>query len=38
MFLLYGVFPSSNVVFILANSAHLDEMQHYSAFHLGLHC
>ena len=27
----------SNVL-ILANSAEPDEMQHYAAFHLGLHC
>ena len=26
------------VVLILANSADPDEMQHYAAFHLGLHC
>ena len=25
------------IVFILANSADPDEMQHYAAFHLGLH-
>ena len=24
--------------FILAISVYLDEMQHYAAFHLGLHC
>ena len=27
-----------NVVLILANSVDPDEMQHYAAFHLGLHC
>ena len=27
-----------NVVLILANSADPDEMQHYAAFHRGLHC
>ena len=27
-----------NIVFILVNSADPDEMQHYAAFHLGLHC
>ena len=26
------------IVLILANSAEPDEMQHYAAFHLGLHC
>ena len=26
------------VISILANSAEPDEMQHYAAFHLGLHC
>ena len=26
------------VVLILANSVDPDEMQHYAAFHLGLHC
>ena len=29
---------SLKVVLILANSADPDEMQHYAAFHLGLHC
>ena len=29
---------SLQVVLILANSADSDEMQHYAAFHLGLHC
>ena len=24
--------------FVIANSADLDEMLHYAAFHLGLHC
>ena len=27
-----------DVVLILANSEDPDEMQHYAAFHLGLHC
>ena len=27
-----------NVVLMLENSADTDEMQHYAAFHLGLHC
>ena len=34
----YDVFLSLKVVSILANSADPDEMQHYAAFHLGLHC
>ena len=34
----YDVFLSLKVVLILANSADPDEMQHYAAFHLGLHC
>ena len=38
MFLKYDVFLSLKVVLILANSALPDEMQHYAAFHLGLHC
>ena len=29
---------SLKVVLILADSAGPDEMQHYAAFHLGLHC
>ena len=29
---------SLKVVLILANIADPDEMQHYAAFHLGLHC
>ena len=32
------VFLSVRVVLILANSADPDQMQHYAAFHLGLHC
>ena len=32
------VFLSLLVVFILGNSVDPDEMQHYAAFHLGLHC
>ena len=32
------VFLSLTIVFILANSADPDEMPHYAAFHLGLHC
>ena len=34
----YGVFLSLKVVLILANSADIDEMQHYAAFHLVFHC
>ena len=34
----YDVFLSLKVVLILANSADPDEMQHYAAFHLVLHC
>ena len=37
-FLNYQVSLSLKVVLILANSADPDEMQHYAAFHLGLHC
>ena len=29
---------SLNIVFICANSADLDEMPAYAAFHLGIHC
>ena len=32
------VFHSLKIVFVLANSVDLDEMPHYAAFHLGLHC
>ena len=31
-------FLSLKIVFIFANSADPDEMPHYAAFHLGLHC
>ena len=37
-FLNYDVFLSLKIVLILANSANSDEMQHFAAFHLGLHC
>ena len=37
-YLIYDVFLFLKVVLILANSADPDEMQHYAAFHLGLHC
>ena len=36
-FLNHGKFLSMKAVFILANSADLDEMQHNAAFHLGIH-
>ena len=32
------VFLCLKVILILAKSADPDEMQHYAAFHLGLHC
>ena len=31
-------FQSLKIVFILTNSTDPDEMPHYAAFHLGLHC
>ena len=34
----FTVLQSLKIVFILANSADPGEMQHYAAFHLGLHC
>ena len=34
----YDVFLSLKAVFILANSADPDEMQHHATFHLGLRC
>ena len=34
----YIVLLSLNLYFVLANSADPDEMTHYAAFHLGLHC
>ena len=34
----YDLFLSLIVVLFLANSADPDEMKHYAAFHLGLHC
>ena len=33
-----NIFLSLNIVFILANSADPDEMPHYAAFYLDLHC
>ena len=38
IFLNYDEFLSLKVVLILTNSADPDEMQHYAAFHLDLHC
>ena len=38
MFLNYDLFISLKVVLILSNSEDPDEMQHYAAFHPGLHC
>ena len=32
------VFLSLKMVFVLANSVYPDEMPHYAAFHLGIHC
>ena len=32
------LFRSLKVDFVIANSADPDEMPHYAAFHLGLHC
>ena len=29
---------SLNVILVIANSVYTDEMQHYAAFHLDLHC
>ena len=37
-FLNYDACLSLKIVFILADSADPDEMQHDAAFHLGLHC
>ena len=34
----YDVVLFLKVVLILANCADPDEMQHYAAFHLGIHC
>ena len=34
----YSIFLSMKIVLILANGEGSDEMQHYAAFHLGLHC
>ena len=31
-------FRSLKIVFVIANSEDPDEMVHYAAFHLGLHC
>ena len=32
------VFFSLKIIFVLANSVDPDEMPHYAAFYLGLHC
>ena len=37
-FLNNDVFLSLKVIVISTNSADPDEIQHYAAFHLGLHC
>ena len=34
----FQIFLSLKIVYILANSADPDEMLHYVAFFLGLHC
>ena len=34
----HDVFLCLKIVFISANSADHDEMQHFATFHLGLHC
>ena len=34
----YDALLSMKVVLIIANREDPDEMQHYAAFHLGLHC
>ena len=36
--LTYDVFLSLTIGFTLTNRVDPDEMQHYAAFHLGLHC
>ena len=37
-FLSYNVLQTLKIVFFIANSAGPNEMQHYAAFHQGLHC
>ena len=37
-FLNYDLFLSQRIGFTLTNSVDPDEMQHYAAFYLGLHC
>ena len=37
-FLQYGVLLSLTVLYILANSADPDKMQHFAAVHLDLYC
>ena len=34
----YNIFMSLKIVFVLANSTDPDEMPHFAAFYLGLHC
>ena len=34
----HNIFPTLRIVFTLTNSVDPDEMLHYAAFHLGLHC
>ena len=34
----YDIFKSPKIVLTPANSVDPDEMHHYGAFHLGLHC
>ena len=36
--LIYEVFLSLKVILVLTNSTYPDEMQHYAAFHPGIHC
>ena len=35
---LYIVFLSQPIIFVIANSANPVEMSHFSTFHLALHC
>ena len=34
----FKIFFSLKIAFVLANSVDPDEMSHYTAFHVGLHC
>ena len=38
LYFLKNVFLSRKIDFVLTKSADPDEMPHYAAFHLGLHC